>query len=163
MQVRVLTCSTRLLLSTRLPSGSSRSKVKDVTFRSRCTWCNRSSKTSCEHRKKSLSSCRVRWSRSFPHSLPCCTSPGLDFILAFAGVCFFILNVGSRLLLHQSHVESENLRSCMHALKEEKAAAMASLAALADSNSGQRFGRAAEEEELLSTRAELTHAHEEVR
>jgi hypothetical protein len=51
----------------------------------------------------------------------------------------------------------------MHALKEEKSAAMASLAALADSNCGQRFGRAAEEEELLSTRAELNHALEEVR
>ena len=68
-----------------------------------------------------------------------------------------MINVGSPLLHHQSHVESEDLRSCMHALKEEKSAA------LADSNCGQRFGRAAEEEELLSTRAELTHALEEVR
>lgn len=51
----------------------------------------------------------------------------------------------------------------MQALKEEKAAATASLAALTDSNSGQRFGRAAEEEELMSTRTELTHALEEVR
>jgi|LauGreDrversion4_2_1035121.scaffolds.fasta_scaffold853112_1 hypothetical protein len=74
-----------------------------------------------------------------------------------------MINVGSPLLHHQSHVESEDLRSCMHALKEEKSAAMASLAALADSNCGQRFGRAAEEEELLSTRAELNHALEEVR
>ena len=54
----------------------------------------------------------------------------------------------------------------MHALKEEKAAAVADLATMAasqdvDSNDEQRFGQAAEEE-LLSTRAELTQALEEV-
>jgi len=66
--------------------------------------------------------------------------------------------MGSHCVLAQSHAESENLRACMHALKEEKAAAVADLAALAASQDGR-----AAEEELLSTRAELTQALEEVR
>jgi len=77
------------------------------------------------------------------------------------------VSVCSHYFLAQSHTESENLRACMHALKEEKAAAVADLGALVasqdgDSNGEQRYGRAAEEE-LLSTRAELTQALEEVR